>query len=128
MNMKNHKLKILIIDDETDLRSTIKEVFEIYGWEVQDAANGQIGFDKMQAETFDFVISDICMPISSGIDFLKLLSEDMKINTTIIMMSAYSDYSEKAIQQLGACKLISKPISINDLVREMEAFKASKVA
>jgi CheY-like chemotaxis protein len=128
MTPKKEKFKILIVDDERDLRLTIKEVFEIFGWEVHDAENGKKGLEKMMSDRYDFVISDIRMPVATGIDFLKQLPEEMKKSTPIIMMSAYSDYSEKAVQQLGACKLISKPISINDLVREMEAFKAAKGA
>ena len=128
MSMKDKKLKILIIDDEKDLRSTIKEVFEIFGWEVHDAENGKKGLEQMLTGMFDFVISDIRMPVATGIDFLKMLPVELKQTTPIIMMSAYSDYSEKSVQQLGAYKLISKPISINDLVREMEIFKVAKAA
>lgn len=126
MSAKDQKLKILIVDDEKDLRLTIKEVFEIFGWEVHDAENGKKGLEKMMSDKYDFVISDIRMPVATGIDFLKNLPEEMKRQTPIIMMSAYSDYSEKALQQLGASKLIPKPISINDLVREMEAFGSKK--
>jgi len=119
--LKKLKLKVLIIDDEKDLRLTIKEVFELFGWEVHDAENGKKGAEKMLGDKYDFVISDIRMPVATGIDFLKQVPDEMKSATPIIMMSAYSDYSEKAVQQLGARKLIPKPISISDLVREMEA-------
>ena len=120
--LKKLKLKVLIIDDEKDLRLTIKEVFELFGWEVHDAENGKAGAEKMLADKYDFVISDIRMPVATGIDFLKQIPDEVKLATPIIMMSAYSDYSEKAVQQLGARRLIPKPISISDLVREMEAF------
>lgn len=128
MHTQNLQLRILIIDDEKELRLTIKEVFEIYGWVVDDAENGQKGLELMSANAYDFVISDIRMPVSTGVDFLQKLPASVKAKTPIIMMSAYSDYSEQQLQELGAQNLISKPISIRDLVKEMEQFKNRKQA
>ena len=123
MEQAKYQLKVLIIDDEPDLRQIIREVFTTFGWHVQDAENGQKGLEEMLKNKYDFVLSDIRMPIATGIDMLKKLPNQIKKDTAIIMMSAYSDHSEKSVQILGALKLIPKPVSMSALVHEMANFK-----
>lgn len=112
---------ILIVDDEIDLRLTLKEAFEYFGWVVDEAENGQTAFHKILANRYDSILSDIKMPITNGIDFLKLLTPDFKNRTPIFMISAYSDYNERTILDLGARKLLAKPMSIMDLFGEIDA-------
>jgi two-component system response regulator PilR (NtrC family) len=123
MEQAKYPLKVLIIDDEPDLRQIICEVFTTFGWYVQDVENGQEGLEEMLKNKYDFVLSDIRMPIATGIDMLKKLPNQIKKDTSIIMMSAYSDHSEKSVQTLGALKLIPKPVSMSALVQEMSTFK-----
>jgi DNA-binding response OmpR family regulator len=113
------KPRVLLIDDEDDLRSTLKEMLELNGWSVECATNGNEGYKKTLESPFDIIISDVRMPIASGVDFLKLLESEYKIKTPILMASAYSDFDENSLKELGARKLLAKPINMTQLMEQM---------
>lgn len=116
----NVKSKILIVDDETDLRLTLRDAFEYFGWEVQEAENGSVAYQKTLEQHFDCILSDIKMPVKNGVEFLAMLTPEYKAKTPIFMISAYSDYDDRMIKELGAQKLLSKPISIMTLMEELK--------
>ena len=122
-HMKQAPFKLLIVDDEEDLRSIIREIFTTFGWLVEDVENGQKGLEEMLKNKYDFVLSDIRMPLSTGIDMLKGLPAEVKRATTIVMMSAYSDQDDASVQRLGAKKLLTKPVNMATLIEEMATFK-----
>lgn len=63
--------KILVVDDEADIRNLLRLILEEGGFEVQMASNGKEGLEKVESESFDVIITDIRMPIMDGITFLK---------------------------------------------------------
>ena len=118
------KLSILIVDDEEDLRSAIRDLLELKGWSVTCSANGCDAFEKTKTQHFDVVISDIRMPKCSGVDFLNLLSQEYKNKTPIIMMSAYSDYDETDLIRFGAKMLLPKPLNSKALFEKVRLVTA----
>lgn len=111
--------KVLIVDDEEELRFALKELLEIYGWHVTVCANGHEALVHAASYRYDVIISDIRMPHCNGVEFLERLDPKFKQTTPIIMISAYSDYDEDQLIQLGAKKLIAKPINGAQLVQNM---------
>jgi DNA-binding NtrC family response regulator len=108
--------RILIIDDERSIRSTLREILEYEQYEVDEAQDGAEGLDKIQTGNFDLVFCDIKMPKMDGLEVLSALQ---KLNTDIpiVMISGHGTV-ETAVDatKLGAFDFISKPLDLNRLL------------
>jgi putative two-component system response regulator len=117
-----NKGRILITDDEKDIRELLKDFLESEGYECQLAANAFEALEKFKADVnFDIIMSDIRMPGKSG---LELLEEIKQINpdVMVIMISAVKDIeSAIAAMEKGAHDYVSKPFKLNEV-----SFAASK--
>ena len=108
--------KILIIDDERAIRSTLSEILQHEGYKVELAENGEDGLAKFGATTYDVVLCDIKMPKVDGIEFLdkaRLINPDVPI----IMISGHGtiDTAVDAVKK-GAFDFIAKPPDLNRLL------------
>ncbi len=114
--------KILVAEDERNLREGIAEAFRDAGHEVVEAAAGDEALASVEAQVFDLVITDYKMP---GLDGLELLRRIRMVNdsTAVIMMTAYGTV-EGAVQamRLGAYDYIQKPFNLEEL--ELKAERA----
>ncbi|MBI3599655.1 MAG: tetratricopeptide repeat protein [Nitrospinae bacterium] len=92
----NKKMKLLIVDDMTNMRRTIKNMLRYIGYEfIAEADNGDTAFEKIQAEKFDFVICDWNMPIMSGIELLHKVRENEKLkDIPFLMVTAEVDAAQ----------------------------------
>jgi two-component system, NtrC family, nitrogen regulation response regulator NtrX len=108
--------KILVIDDERSIRSTLKEILGFEGHSVDVAENGIIGLDMIKAKDYDIVLCDIKMPEMDGIEVLKKIME-IKPETTVVMISGHGniDTAVEAIKH-GAYDFIVKPLDLNRLL------------
>ena len=109
------KKRLLIIDDEENMRHMLSAMLKHFGYDVQSAADGHQGLLLMDESTFDFVLCDIKMPNMDGMTFLAEVDKK-KYDTTIIMMSAYGSV-ETAIAAMknGAYDYISKPFKADEV-------------
>ena len=107
---------ILIIDDEVAMRHMLRLVLEPHHYRVSEADNGTAALELIQKEKFDAILSDIRMPDMDGLSFLKQ-SVVRKLDTTIIMMSAYGTV-DTALEcmKLGAYDYISKPFKPDEVL------------
>ncbi|AOY77951.1 sigma-54-dependent transcriptional regulator [Clostridium formicaceticum] len=108
-------IKILIVDDEKNIRLALKQCLLAEKYEVETAVNGLEGYEKIMAEDFDAVLLDMKMPGLTGIEVLqKVRSEGKKVS--IIMMTAYGTI-EKAVEamKLGAIDFLSKPFAPEEI-------------
>jgi two-component system response regulator AtoC len=108
--------RILIVDDEENMRHMLSALLSREGYTVDAAENGQKAL-KMAAETvYDFILCDIKMPRMDGMTFLKQ-ADTMFPDTTIIMMSAYGsiDSAVEAMKR-GAYDYISKPFKPDEVI------------
>ncbi|TAE53644.1 MAG: response regulator, partial [Bacteroidetes bacterium] len=101
--------KILIIDDEEVIRSTLQEILEYEDYEVETASDGKEGLDKVLQETYDAVICDIKMPKMNGLEVLER-STDAKPEVPFVMISGHADI-ETAVDatKKGAYDFLEKP-------------------
>lgn len=108
--------KILIIDDERPIRSTLRDILEYEKFEVEEAVDGIEGLDKVKKGNFDLIFCDIKMPKMDG---LEVLSKIQEINTEVpvIMISGHGNI-ETAVEAIkkGAYDYISKPPDLNRLL------------
>jgi len=109
--------RVLIVEDNESLRAGIKVSLEESGFSVQDAASGEEAVQKLEAESFHVVVSDIRLGDLTGVDILKKAKE-VNSGTEVILMTAYATV-ETAIQalRLGAFDYIQKPFEIEQLQR-----------
>ena len=107
--------KILIVDDEKNIRTTISAYLLSLGYELEIAVNGQEALGKLKDSRYDLVLLDIKMHIMTGIQVLKEMRR-LEDKTNVIMMTAYGTI-ENAVEsmQLGAVDFISKPFTLENL-------------
>jgi two-component system nitrogen regulation response regulator NtrX len=103
------KGRILIIDDEDAIRSTLKMIFEYEGYEVLLAANAQAGLKIAESEDPDLIFLDIKMPQMDGMDVLRALKEK-ELPAPVVMLSGHGNV-KTAVEatKLGAYDFIEKP-------------------
>jgi two-component system, NtrC family, nitrogen regulation response regulator NtrX len=108
--------KILIIDDEKVIRSTLKEILEYEKYEISEAQDGEQGLKMIQEEEFDLVLCDIKMPKMDGIEVLEYASK-LEKQPQFIMISAHGSI-ETAVDatKKGAFDFIPKPPDLNRLL------------
>jgi CheY-like chemotaxis protein len=114
-------VKILVVDDEPDLREIISSRFQMEGSHVTLAENGESALKVLAGNDFDAVISDIRMPGGSGIELLEALqamqSKDIeKILPAVILISGFSDLARKDALARGAAALLVKPFDLDDMI------------
>ena len=113
---RNDKLSILVVDDEENLRHMLHVLLSRQGYLVELATNGEEALQMSLSNEYDFILSDIKMPVMDGVEFLaKALEEG--IESTIIMMSAYGTM-DTAIECMkrGAYDYISKPFKNDEIL------------
>lgn len=122
--------KVIIIDDEEDIRIVLKEIFMRDGWEVEVASNGDDGLDLIRENGADLVITDIIMPGNDGVETAYHIRMEFP-HTKIIVMSgggniAPLDYEPAAIKTtaylasaaaLGADLTLTKPFDRDELIK-----------
>lgn len=108
--------KILIIDDESSIRRTLKEILEFENYEVDTAEDGISGFKAASDNNYDVIFCDIKMPQMDGIEVLDKLKEK-KIPTPVIMISGHGNI-ETAVDSIrkGAFDFIEKPLDLNRIL------------
>jgi signal transduction histidine kinase len=113
---------ILVVDDEYNIRTILKEILELNGYSVYTAANGKEGvelYEKHQ-KAIDLVILDMVMPVMDGKTAFKAIKQK-KQNQKIIMMSGYAKQNDmQEINANGAVSFLSKPFHVNDIVKEVK--------
>lgn len=107
--------KILIIEDDARIRAVLKEILEEKEHDVQEAADGQEGFKKLEQGGFDLCLCDIKMPKMDGLEVLDKVKE-MGIPTNFIVISAHGtiDVAVEAVKK-GAFDFLQKPFDLGRL-------------
>jgi two-component system, NtrC family, response regulator AtoC len=111
----NSTKRLLIIDDEENMRHMLTAMLKNFGYKAESAADGHQGLVLMDETAFDFILCDIKMPHMDGMAFLEA-AKQRKVESTIIMMSAYGSI-ETAIAAMknGAYDYISKPFKADEV-------------
>jgi CheY-like chemotaxis protein len=111
-------MRILLVDDERDIRDTMKVLLELQGHHVDLAANGKEGVERAAASVPDVVFMDMKMPVMDGITATRLLREQPGTSAVpIVCISAYlgqGDWRERAVEA-GCNECLSKPVDIGRL-------------
>jgi two-component system, NtrC family, nitrogen regulation response regulator NtrX len=108
--------KILVIDDEKSIRTTLQEILQYENHEVDLASSGPEGLEIFSKAKFDIVLCDIKMPEMDGLEVLEKIFEKSS-DTQVIMISGHGNV-ENAVQAIkhGAYDFIQKPLDLNRLL------------
>ncbi len=107
--------KILVVDDELDIRDFMKNFFQERGYEVLTAMNGEEALSTAKLASPDIVLLDVRMKGMDGIATLKHLKE-LDRSMKVIMVSALDDQDKMdEACRLGACEYITKPLELDYL-------------
>lgn len=103
--------KILIVDDEPIIRNLLKAILKKFSLSITTASNGKEAIEKMQSETFDYLMTDMKMNPISGIELLSFAKKQYP-STLVILMTAYGSI-ESAVEAMkkGAFEYLTKPFS-----------------
>jgi signal transduction histidine kinase len=108
----NIHAKVLLIEDEPDVRESYIDMLHLLGYEVEPAENGMSGLEKLQKDSYDIVITDLNMPVMDGLETLRRIKKK-EIDTEVIVVTGFATI-ENAIGAMkqGAFDYITKPVSI----------------
>lgn len=115
------KRRILVVDDEDNLRTMLAAALKFEGYDVVQAADGREGLRALKEHRPDLVVLDVMMPELDGFGVLKRMRE-MGDRTPVVFLTA-RDTSADAVQGLGlgADDYLSKPFALEELVARVEA-------
>ena len=110
--------RILIIDDDDILREILALTLQRVGHDVLQAGDGRLAADIIEATPVDLVITDIIMPGQEGIETIQQLKR-LHPTLPVIAMSGTSSHSQIYLDmagRLGACRMLGKPFTIEELL------------
>jgi len=116
-------MKVLICEDDIVVLKTIQVALEHENAEIVSVKDGLLALEKLRENTFDLIITDIHMPFHNGDDIIKLVREEQRRSTPIIMIS--SDAQEEVIQfafKQGVNEFVKKPIDPVSLQKKAQKF------
>jgi len=118
--------KILVVDDQRNMRTTLAMMLRSGGYEVDEGADGNEGADKGGRGAYDVVITDLRMGASDGLSVLRSVKESHG-STEVIVMTAYGTI-ESAVEamRLGAYDYIQKPFTEQELIVKVERAISSR--
>jgi CRP-like cAMP-binding protein/AmiR/NasT family two-component response regulator len=110
--------KILLIEDNQDVRENTAEILELANYQVVTAENGKIGIEKAQEFKPDIVLCDIMMPLMDGFQVLRTFEKDSSMaSTPFIFLTAKTDRSDMRMgMNLGADDYLTKPYEEHELL------------
>jgi len=108
--------KLLVVDDQRNMRTTLAMMLRGAGHDVDEAENGEVAVERLAAEVYDLVLTDLKMGSTDGLDVLRAAKEVSQL-TEVIVMTAYGTI-ESAVEamRIGAYDYLQKPFSEQELL------------
>ncbi|EGC04439.1 response regulator transcription factor [Ruminococcus albus] len=114
-------IKILVVEDDKELNSTVCKYLELNGFTAVGCLNAQDAYNEMYGQNFDMIISDIMMPKTDGFEFAETV-RSLNKEIPIIFMTAKDDMNSKQRgYRLGIDDYLVKPIDLEELVLKIGA-------
>jgi two-component system phosphate regulon response regulator PhoB len=115
--------KILIIEDEPDIRKTLEYNISREGYDVTCASSLSEGRQKLESASFTLLLLDLMLPDGSGLDLCRELKQDKSSSSMpVIILTAKDDEVDKVVGfELGADDYVTKPFSVRELILRVKA-------
>ncbi len=112
-------LRVLLVDDESDIVSVLKRGLELKGFEVDGFTDPQKALEKFRPNYYDVLVTDIRMPVMNGFQLCRKVQEkDPKVR--VVFLSAFDIYAEEAnmmFPTLRSKSFVKKPIGYDQLAK-----------
>lgn len=115
--------KIIVIDDEKDIRFFVKEVLEAEGYEVIEAPSGEKALEKLKENQVDLALIDFFMPGMTGRDLAEEIRKDSELKDlkfAFITVAQFREEGESDLEELETLDLIRKPFGKDELIQKVE--------
>lgn len=113
-------MKILIVDDDKDMVSLMRYIFQDEGYEVETANSGEEAIRKLRSGRYPVLILDYDLRDKTGFDIMKYMN-DHDLRSKVVMVSGYSRPEVKnQAYEMGISKFVAKPFEIKDLMKDIE--------
>ncbi len=124
------KPRILVVEDDPDLRTILKLQLISQGFEVSEACDGAEGYAAVQAQAPDCVILDLMMPVMDGFGFLKRVRSIMAMTDVPILILTASEDDRNKVRglQYQADSFMNKPYDLDKLTAEVQRLLATGAA
>lgn len=110
-------VKVLLVEDEIRILTTLEYILQRNGYEVVTAGNGVEALEVVKSFTPDMILCDVMMPKMDGYDFLRQYRSTVNASTPFIFLTAKSDYSDiRSGMALGADDYLVKPVRSEELI------------
>ena len=115
--------RILLIEDEPDIRKTLEYNISREGFDVVSASSLSDGKKQLDSSSFSLILLDLMLPDGSGLDLCREIKSDKeKLSTPIIILTAKDDEVDKVVGfELGADDYVTKPFSVRELILRIKA-------
>lgn len=115
------KKRVLVVDDEADIRLIIHSLLETEDYEVMSAKNGQEALEKLEGDVKpDIILLDLMMPNMSGYSLLNELHQRGLLTAFSVIVMTADRLMKHQIDRMGIKGFISKPFDINELQRMID--------
>lgn len=120
--MNPDKKKILLVEDEPNVRNFVRVYLEFEGYQVVEASNGIEGLSQVQKEKPDLIVTDIMMPEMDGVQFYKTLRQREDTNKIPVIVLTVKDEFEdiKYAYLIGVDEYVTKPFDPQHLVSKIK--------
>ncbi|MEA2517552.1 MAG: hypothetical protein QOG16_1390 [Actinomycetota bacterium] len=111
--MTNDPAKVLVVDDDPDIRTIVGLNLTLAGMETGEAANGQEALDQLASGDWDACILDLAMPQTDGMTALRQLRDESRLNDLVVVVLSATSTPARAIEgmEIGAHAHLTKPFS-----------------
>lgn len=117
------EIRVLVVDDEPDIRATVAEMLEIEGYAVDEAANGADALAAIDHRRPDLILLDMRMPVLDGWGFAAELNR-REVQIPIVVMTAARDAARWA-SEIAANAALAKPFGFDDLIRTVREVRGA---
>ena len=116
------KQRILIADDDPQMRRLIRSILERDGYEITEAVDGLDALDQMESKSFDLMVLDVDMPRLDGLGVLEELRARVTTSgVPVIVLTTRTDDTESRVLDLGAQDFLTKPVQAQSLQARVKA-------
>jgi CheY-like chemotaxis protein len=123
--MNDHR-RVLVVEDDEDVREAIQEALEEEGYAVSSAANGAVALDALRAseELPSLILLDLMMPVMDGERFLRELRGDARLQGLPVVIVTADGRAHAKASVLGAQEGLKKPVRMGDLLSTVSRYCA----
>ncbi len=115
--------KVLIVDDEADLRKMMSILLGVHGYQVIEAEDGYEAVEKAVEETPDLIMMDMAMPILDGLGSTRAIRHHESLDhVPIVAVTSYGDFYADRAREAGCTDVIRKPINFGQLKPLVERY------